>query len=209
MRPARITAHMWTSQRFISVLLLTSAETAELIWLCIQQQDWSSGRKPTHDCSVSYKFKHSAGQTHHSSRSALRTSVRPPFPAQPITHGQLCMTDFDGSVDIVALVQDTSGLTVDYDIVTMYNKFSVPSSHLCKSFSSFPYEAISLNGNVLSFPLSSLHSSPLQVRSIPRTQPRSIQQRERSIVSLDPHCWYQLGRRTGHRNNPWAYTEEL
>ncbi|EAR93627.2 integrin alpha FG-GAP repeat protein (macronuclear) [Tetrahymena thermophila SB210] len=46
--------------------------------------------------------------------------------------------NFDGSIDMVALVQDNG-----YRIVTMYNKFRVSASNLCSKFKQYPYELIS------------------------------------------------------------------
>ncbi|KAL4481453.1 hypothetical protein ABPG74_007542 [Tetrahymena malaccensis] len=46
--------------------------------------------------------------------------------------------NFDGSIDMVALVKDT-----EYRIVIMYNKFKVSASNLCSKFKQYPYELIS------------------------------------------------------------------
>ncbi|KAL4468178.1 hypothetical protein ABPG72_017159 [Tetrahymena utriculariae] len=47
--------------------------------------------------------------------------------------------NFDGSIDMVALIQE-NGL---YRIVIMYNKFRVSASNLCSKFKQYPYELIS------------------------------------------------------------------
>lgn len=65
--------------------------------------------------------------------------------------------DFDGSVDIVALVKDVNEGKLNYDLVLMYNKYSVSPSNLCAKFKKFPYEHISLDSavqitNLSSFP---------------------------------------------------------